>query len=112
MHIPVSEGSIFNFNKQAFDAPAGFEDLVKEKLTNAAVVHTDDTCINMGSKRHGLECVSNDFWTLYYPHEKRGTDAFFYDIWALPGFKGILIHDHWKPYYKLDCGHALCNAIT
>jgi transposase len=28
----------------------------------------------------------------------------------LPGFKGILCHDHWKPYYKFDCTHALCNA--
>ncbi|MCP4007950.1 MAG: transposase, partial [Proteobacteria bacterium] len=29
---------------------------------------------------------------------------------VLPGFKGILVHDHWKPYYKMDCSHALCNA--
>ena len=28
----------------------------------------------------------------------------------LPGFKGTLCHDHWKPYYKYDCTHALCNA--
>jgi len=28
----------------------------------------------------------------------------------LPQFKGILCHDHWKPYYKYDCTHALCNA--
>jgi len=28
----------------------------------------------------------------------------------LPGFKGILCHDHWKPYYKVNCTHALCNA--
>lgn len=21
-----------------------------------------------------------------------------------------MCHDHWKPYYKLDCTHALCNA--
>ena len=32
------------------------------------------------------------------------------DMGILPGFKGILCHDHWKPYYKIDCTHALCNA--
>ena len=24
--------------------------------------------------------------------------------------RGILCHDHWKPYYKYDCIHSLCNA--
>jgi len=28
----------------------------------------------------------------------------------LPRFKGTLCHDHWKPYYKYDCTHVLCNA--
>ncbi|MCP3888183.1 MAG: IS66 family transposase, partial [Desulfobulbaceae bacterium] len=109
IHMPVSEGSIFNFNKQAFDALACFEDQVKEKLTNAAVAHADETGINIDGKRHWMHCASNDDWTLFYPHEKRGTDAFD-DMGVLPGFKGILVHDHWKPYYKMDCSHALCNA--
>jgi len=32
------------------------------------------------------------------------------DISILPKFKGILCHDHWKPYYTYECTHALCNA--
>ncbi len=28
----------------------------------------------------------------------------------LPSFKGVLCHDHWKPYFRIDCQHALCNA--
>ncbi len=31
-------------------------------------------------------------------------------VGILPKFRGILCHDHWKPYYKYDCTHALCNA--
>lgn len=109
LHMPISEGSIFNFNRQAFDALAGFEEQVKIKLRDSAFAHADETGINLGGKRHWLHCVSNDEWTFYYPHEKRGMEAFA-DMGALPGFQGILCHDHWKPYYKLDCTHALCNA--
>ena len=32
------------------------------------------------------------------------------DIGILPHFKGILCHDHWKPYYRYAFTHALCNA--
>ncbi len=32
------------------------------------------------------------------------------EIGILPLFNGTLCHDHWKPYYKFDCTHALCNA--
>ncbi len=109
LHIPISEGSIFNFNKQAFEALDAFENTAKEQLRISAVAHADETGINMGGDRFWLHCVSNDFWTLYYPHERRGIEAF-EAMGVLPGFHGILCHDHWKPYYRLDCIHALCNA--
>ena len=109
LHIPVSEGSIFNFNKEAFRFLADFENQVKNQLAASDFAHADETGINVGGKRHWLHCVSNDCWTLYHPHEKRGTDAM-NDMGILPRFKGTLCHDHWKPYYKIDCTHALCNA--
>ena len=27
-----------------------------------------------------------------------------------PNFKGRAIHDFWKPYFKYNCNHGLCNA--
>ena len=109
LHIPISEGSIFNFNKEVFQFLADFENRVKNELATSDLAHADETGINIGGKRHWLHCVSNDCWTLYYPHGKRGTDAM-NDMGILSRFKGILCHDHWKPYYKIDCTHALCNA--
>ena len=109
LNIPISEGSIFNFNKEAFQLLAKFEDRAKKKLSASALAHVDETGINMGGKGHWLHCVSNESWTLYYPHERRGTEAM-NEMGILPMFKGILCHDHWKPYYTYDCTHALCNA--
>jgi len=109
LQIPISDGTIFNFNQEAHQLLADFEDQAKAELSASEIVHADETGINIGGKRRWLHGASNDLWTCYQPHEKRGTDAM-NDMGILPEFKGILCHDHWKPYYKYDCTHALCNA--
>jgi len=109
LEIPISEGTIFNFNKEAYRLLGGFERRVQNELACASLSHADETGINIGGKRHWLHGLSNKRWTLYHPHAKRGTDAM-NDIGVLPRFTGILCHDHWKPYFKYDCTHALCNA--
>ncbi len=109
LNIPVSEGSIFNFNKEAHRLLGDFEIRVKNELAASDLAHADETGINIGGKGHWLHSLSNDSWTLYHPHEKRGLDAI-NDMGVLPRFNGTLCHDHWKPYYKFDCTHALCNA--
>ena len=42
-------------------------------------------------------------------HKKRGKDAID-EMAILPTYKGIAIHDHWKPYNKYNCLHSFCNA--
>ena len=109
LQIPLSEGSIYNFNVQAFARLAAFEQISKDKLAQARIAHADETGININGKRLWLHCASNKTWTHYFPHEKRGMDAMD-EIGILPRFKGILCHDHWKPYYRYSFTHALCNA--
>ncbi len=107
--IPISAGSIYNFNKNAYERLEIFEAIVKSKLIESGLCHADETGINIDGKRRWLHCVSNNLWTYYLPHEKRGIEAM-EAMGVLPWFKGILCHDHWKPYFKIDCQHALCNA--
>ena len=109
LQIPLSEGSIYNFNVQAFARLAAFEQISKDKLAQARIAHADETGININGKRLWLHCASNKTWTHYFPHEKRGMDAMD-EIGILPRFKGTLCHDHWKPYYRYSFTHALCNA--
>ncbi len=107
--ISVSAGSIFNFNKEAYNSLERFEELVKIKLLESAVLHVDETGINSNGEQFWLHSISNNFWTYFYPHKKRGSEAMD-EMGVLPKYKGTLCHDHWKPYYKYECIHALCNA--
>jgi transposase len=109
INAPISEGSIFNFNKEAFELLVNFEDRVKQELAASQFLHADEPGINIGGKGHWLHSASNEYWTFFQPHTKRGTDAMD-EIGVLPRFTGTLCHDHWKPYYRYGCTHALCNA--
>ncbi|TQV84818.1 IS66 family transposase [Exilibacterium tricleocarpae] len=112
LNIPISVGSLFNFNQEAAEliAALGAEDYIKAQLCAAPVIHVDETGVNVGGKRHWLHCASNARWTCLFPHQKRGVEAMD-AMGILPGYRGIACHDHWKPYYQYnDCAHALCNA--
>ncbi len=109
LDLPISEGSIFTYNQQAYELLEQFEQKLIVKLLHTRVIHADETGININGKNRWLHCVSSPLWTLYYAHEKRGLEAM-ESLPLLTLFSGILVHDHWKPYFKLLCQHALCNA--
>ena len=108
--MSFSEGSVFNFNKEAFERLEGFEKIAKSHLKNAEVMHNDETGININSKRAWLHNASNNKWVLLAPNKARGCKAM-NEIGILPEFKGVTVHDNWSPYFTYkDCTHALCNA--
>ena len=107
--IPVSAGTIHNSNKDAFDRLEFFESWVKEQLVVSSLIHSDETGINIGGIRRWLHNVSNDSFTCFYPHAKRGYEAID-EMGILPKHQGTICHDHWKPYFRYGGSHALCNA--
>lgn len=107
--LSISAGTLFNFNKQAYNLLELFEEWAKRKLIASEVMHADETGINIASKNHWLHCTSTSLVTLFFAHEKRGKAAMD-AMGILPLFNGILCHDHWKPYFQYLCDHALCNA--
>jgi len=109
MQIPVSVGSIYNFNQEAYDRLDAFDCWVRKQLVSSRLLHADETGINIGGKRYWLHSASNADFTFFHPHTKRGGEALD-AIDILPAFAGILCHDHWKPYYQYGTSHALCNA--
>ena len=108
--IPLSEGSFYNFNQAAYDKLEIFEEIAKDKLIAAPILHVDETGISIDGDRHWLHCATNASWTYFFAHKKRGTEAR-ESAGILASFSVVLCHDHWKPYYTYTgCLHALCNA--
>lgn len=107
--LSVSEGSLFNFNREAYDLLGDFEAIAKAKLIDSKQLNADETGININGKRWWLHTAGNEKWTHFYPHQKRGHEAMD-EIGILPKFQGVLCHDYWKAYYHYACEHALCGS--
>jgi transposase len=109
MGIKICPATIIKAEKQCFRNLEEFENTIKEKLITSPVIHCDETGMKIEGKRHWLHVASNDKYTCYYSHRKRGTEAM-NAMGILPEFKGTAVHDGWKPYSNYDCNHALCNV--
>jgi len=109
--IPLSSGSLYNFINTAYSKleECNVLEMIKVNLRQEKVMHADETGININGKRQWLHNASSLNWTYLAAHEKRGQNAMD-EIGILPYFNGVLCHDHWKPYYRYDCQHSLCNA--
>ena len=80
---------------------------IREGLKQASVRHLDETGFRIGGRTCWLHTVSSPDLTCCFPTEKRGDIPLF-----LQGADGVIVHDHFKSYYRHFPGlaHALCNA--
>lgn len=59
----------------------------------------------MGGKTNWLHVVTTETLSCYRIAPQRK------DIEVLANIKGVVVHDHWKPYNQLEnINYALCNA--
>lgn len=105
----LSQGTLFNFNKDCYKAIERPVLDIKEHIVNSAVVQFDESGLKVEKITKWLHSAGTNKWTFYAVHQKRGSDAM-NDADILPRFKGTAVHDFWKPYFKYSCAHALCNA--
>jgi len=76
---------------------------VRDLVAGAAVKHMDETGFRIAGKTQWLHMASTALLTFYRVCAKRGS--------LLANVAGIVVHDHWKPYYTMrGVLHALCNA--
>jgi transposase len=81
----------------------GFVEAVRDRVVAAPVKHLDETGFRIGGKTQWLHIASTMLLTFYRISTRRGS--------LLANLAGVVVHDHWKPYYTLKgVLHALCNA--
>ena len=101
--LPIATSTIENTCKAINQNLEDFEQAVLHKILASDLKHLDETGLRVLSKTHWLHVASNDEATYYHVSEKRKS--------LLPGLKGIVVHDHWKPYFQIpNVEHSLCNA--
>ena len=107
--LPISQGTLVNFNKHCYQQLQDTEAFIKQQIITALVAHFDESGLYVNGKRQWLHVGSTSDVTYYASHEQRGQRAM-QDIGILPQFNGTAIHDHWKSYFTFSCQHGLCNA--
>ena len=105
----LSNGTIYNTLSSYHEKLESYEESIKELAHQEKVLHCDETGVNVKGTLHWIHTVSSDVMTYYMLHAKRGTIAMD-EMEILPKYKGIAVHDHWRPYNKYHCKHSFCNA--
>ncbi|MGH7071818.1 MAG: IS66 family transposase [Acetobacteraceae bacterium] len=101
--VTLSRATIGQMSRRAAEQLAGFAEAVREQIVSAPVKHLDETGFRIGGHTKWLHIAATLWLTFYRVAPKRGD--------LLAGVSGIIVHDHWKPYYTMaSVRHALCNA--
>jgi transposase len=101
--VNVAAATIARMSRTCAERLQGFAATVCDLVAGAPVKHMDETGFRIGGKTQWLHVASTVLLTFYRVCAKRGS--------LLANVTGIVVHDHWKPYYTMQgVSHALCNA--
>lgn len=108
-HIPLSDGSVKRFTREAAALLAPTTKQIGEAMVQAPVAHADETGIHVAGQLFWMHAMVSTVLTWVGSHAKRGSEAFA-ALGLLPLYVGTLIHDGLQAYRNLQCQHGLCNA--
>ena len=101
--VKLAAATIARMSRTCAERLRGFAETVRDLVAGAPVKHMDETGFRIGGKTQWLHVASTALLTFYRVCAKRGS--------LLANVAGIVVHDHWKPYYTMQgVQHALCNA--
>lgn len=108
--ITLSNGTIVNITKELAQKSKESVENIKNNLIEATIAHSDETGVRINGEQNWLHTLCNKDYVVYGVNKKRGKDAI-EEMELLKFFTGILMHDHFKPYYQYEqITHAECNA--
>jgi transposase len=101
--VGVVPATIARMSRSCANRLQSFVDAVRQEVCRGKVKHLDETGFRLGGRNQWLHIASTALLTFYRVCAERGS--------LLAGVVGIVVHDHWKPYYTMkDVLHALCNG--
>ena len=101
--VALVSATIARISQDCAERFGGFAVAIRDRVAAAPVKHLDETGFRIGGKTQWLHVASTVLLTFYRVSARRGS--------LLANLTGIVVHDHWKPYYTLTgVLHALCNA--
>lgn len=107
--LNITESTVVNWMKEFDVRSEDFLSYVLEQILRAWVVHVDETGYRINGKLSWLHVLCTDQFSYYVMTEKR-KDVEKGPLKLLENFTNILLHDHFKAYYDLNCDHAECGA--
>ena len=101
--VKLAAATIATMSRTCAERLRSFAETVRDRVAGAPVKHMDETGFRIGGKTQWLHVASTALLTFYRVCARRGS--------LLTNVAGIVVHDHWKPYYTMQgVLHALCNA--
>ena len=105
----MGEGTLNNVTDKCFEVLEEPVEQIKQHIIESSVVNFDETGSKVNGEKRWLHVAGTPNLTYYKIHPKRGSEAMD-EMDILPHFDGTAVHDFWRPYFKYDCKHGLCNA--
>src|SRR3977135_2117389 len=101
--VALVPATIARISQDCAERFQGFAAAIRNRVAAAPVKHLDETGFRIGGRTQWLHVASTVLLTFYSVSARRGS--------LVASLTGIVVHDHWKPYYTLTgVLHALCNA--
>ena len=92
----ISAGGLVNLWQRTAEALLPWYEQIGEEAKNSATLHADETSWRVNGRTHWLWCFCNHANCHYIIDRSRGSPAL--KRFFAEAFKGVLIHDFWRPY--------------
>ncbi len=107
--LPLSQATLATMQARAARYLEPIETQIKEALTQAPVIHQDESGLYVMGIRWWVHVSSSKTLTHYAAHRNRGAAAL-EAIGIAPVFEGTSMHDAWPTYFQYTYRHALCGV--
>ncbi len=105
--VQMSEGTVCDLITRCAGQLATVEQQIKEALTQAEIIHQDETGLDVAGRRHWMHVTCTPTSADYHVDPSRGQAAL-EAIGILPHFAGMRVYDGWGSYFLYACEHAAC----